>query len=437
MPDLLDELRELDPIRDRHLPADGAGMRELRRAVVTTPRPVSAQRPLRWLGIAAAAAVLVAAVVVWPRASEPTTVPAAPAASPTATPTATLTSSGWRATAAVPLSPRQGSITAWADGTFFVIGGDEAPACPATMDCTWPEKPVRDGARYDPATDTWSRIADAPIDVVTSVATPYQRVAVLKHTLFVAQGESVLAYDLDADQWSVLPQPPGEPVTSIMVVDGSLVSVATPTTGDIRTSYLRFAANLGIWVEYAMEGEVPGLIEAAASVDGYLVLAGSDTEASGRSWVARIKGFVGPVKLTDPPSLDDQRLTPVTLQTKAGGYAVWVRDDAAAHFYQPKSDAWSSVAQPATPGAFSGTVQSDTPRSWYLTAAGMITLNGHLYDPVTGLWSETPELPVGRNDPVLAGGSNAILACFGLTGQDFGTGCYLLRPDPATQTEPR
>ena len=437
MPDLLDELREFDPIRELNLPADGLGMRELRTAVLASPRSASSRRSSRWLGAGvAAAATLVAAVLLWPGLGQPPTVPAAPAASPS--PSASARLGAWQQTAATPLSPRQGSVTAWADGTFFVIGGDEAPACSAAADCKWAAKPVRDGARYDPATDRWARIADTPMDVATSPANPYQRVVALDRVLYVAQGESVLAYDLVTDRWSMLPDPPA-PLQSLFSVDGSLMGVTPPTTGDVRTSYLRYSAKHREWIQYAMEGEVPGPIEGATAVDGYLVLAGGSADASagsGGSWVGRIKGFVGPVTIVDATKLDGQRRSPIAVQTRAGGYAAWVRDERLAYFYQPKSDAWSSVAQPDTQGALSGTVQGDVQRSWYLTVAGMIALNGHLYDPVAGLWSPTPALPVGAGDPVLASGDSSILACFGLTGEVFGTTCHLLRPAPASETEP-
>lgn len=83
-------------------------------------------------------------------------------------------------------------------------------------------------------------------------------------------------------------------------------------------------------------------------------------------------------------------------------------------------------------------MQGELQRSWFVvTAAGMITLNGHLYDPVKGIWSPSPPLPVGVADPVLAGGDSSILACFGLSGTEFGTTCHLLRPAPASLIAPR
>jgi hypothetical protein len=122
--------------------------------------------------------------------------------------------------------------------------------------------------------------------------------------------------------------------------------------------------------------------------------------------------------------------------TRTGGYAAWVRDERLAYFYQPKLDTWSSVAQPDSPGALSGITQGELERSWYLTVAGMIAPKGHRYDPVAGLWSPTPALPVGAGDPVLAG-DNSILACFGVTGEVFGSSCQLsVRRRPARPTSP-
>lgn len=432
MPDLIDELRELDPVRDLRLPVEGEGLRELRSAVLASPRPVSSGRPLRWLGAAlAAAAMLVGAYLLWPGVTTPSTVPAAPAASPPVTIPAEP--GAWHRTAAPPLSPRRDSVTAWAGGSFFVIGGDESPTCRASADCVWSEQPVRDGARYDPATDTWSSIASAPIDMVNSPANPYQRVAVVERTLFVAQGEDVLAYDIDADTWRTLRRPVGTLISNLVALDGSLIAFDSLQTGHATDSYLRFDIDRSRWIVYDLEQPLPGPVEGAAAVDGYLVMSGTGT--AGSAWVATMNGIAGPIEVEDVAI--DGRMAPVAVQTSVGGFAVWPRGDAAAWFYRPSADALWSVPQPATRGPFTGTAQPDVLVSWYVTPAGMVALNGQLFDPATRLWSPVPELPVPSGNPVLASGGDYVLACFGRDDTKFGDECHLLRPAPASEPEPK
>lgn len=120
-----------------------------------------------------------------------------------------------------------------------------------------------------------------------------------------------------------------------------------------------------------------------------------------------------------------------------GGWAVWPREDSRAWLLDPVTFKTPDVALPTATGVFRvgvGAWQRDLP----IVTAGMIALRGHLYDPENGLWSVVPALPVPMpaQDPVIVGGSDAILACYGWTGTAYAKDCHLLRPVPASRPQP-
>jgi hypothetical protein len=134
------------------------GMREAVRAIAAWPPPDRAEpappftapaplpvalprrRPVRWAAAAAILALgLVAAVLVTTGRDR--------------TPTA---EGAWRPMASSPLSARFAPVSLWLGDRLLIWGGHDAEGTE-----------LDDGATYDPATDTWSEIADQPF--------PYER----------------------------------------------------------------------------------------------------------------------------------------------------------------------------------------------------------------------------------------------------------------------
>ena len=220
MPDLLTELRALDPA-PVPMTVQRESLDQLLDAVLASPRKV----PGRWIGpLSAAAAVVIAFAIFWQSGVGQSGVGAVPAASPSPSVT-TLPTNTWVVTATSPLSPRHSSVAVWADGSFFVIGGTSSGVCPAGADCLVPTY-LRDGARYDPMTDSWTAIAKAPQDVIGYPLSSPQ-VAVLGDTIYVLGRTSVLGYTVDTDQWQSLPLPPDDLVQGFGVTGSSLVAVAS------------------------------------------------------------------------------------------------------------------------------------------------------------------------------------------------------------------
>ena len=119
----------------------------------------------------------------------------------------------WTTVPSAPLSPRLDAVTAWTGAEAIVLGGDVGAA---------------DGAAYDPRTETWRVIADAPYPVPGG--TPR---AVAGDTVYLVHDDRLMSYDASEDAWSVSPPAPdgadlGRPAAlddgTVAVVDGERTS---------------------------------------------------------------------------------------------------------------------------------------------------------------------------------------------------------------------
>lgn len=159
-----------------------------------------------------AAVVVVGGVVLLTGQDQPRTAQPAPSSS-----------EGWTEVARSPLSPRWQPVGVWTgEEVLFVGGGIDAP-CPPAADCVEPDPMGRDGAAYDPRTDTWRRIADAPVPIGYwfRPAAVGDRVVLLGSD---GRTETWLSYDVRGDVWSELPPPPESVVDqgSLTVLDGEV-----------------------------------------------------------------------------------------------------------------------------------------------------------------------------------------------------------------------
>ncbi len=108
-----------------------------------------------------------------------------------------------------------------------------------------------------------------------------------------------------------------------------------------------------------------------------------------------------------------------------------------AWFLNPRNDEWSSVDLPKTEGAFLGSSGGGTTH-WPVTVSGMVSLQGHLYNPETQMWASTPAMPTGPDSPLVLSGPDLVLSCFGYnpTAGTFAKDCYVLRPAEASLAKP-
>jgi hypothetical protein len=105
----------------------------------------------------------------------------------------------WRELPAPPLSPRANAQAVWTGSEVLVIGGEEHP-CPPGADCAGLPEDLRDGAAYNPRTDTWREIPPAPVPVGSGdrlvVA---DGVVVLRH--WQDKGSRWFTYEPDHNRW--------------------------------------------------------------------------------------------------------------------------------------------------------------------------------------------------------------------------------------------
>lgn len=110
------------------------------------------------------------------------------------------------------LSARYATRSIALGGELYVLGGTAAEPCPPNADCIEPSDPfLADGAVYDPATQSWGEIADAPIPI------GYGSSSVVDGKLYLLVSEygsthpstraAFLCYDAAGDRWEELRLP--------------------------------------------------------------------------------------------------------------------------------------------------------------------------------------------------------------------------------------
>jgi hypothetical protein len=160
-------------------------------------------------------------------------------AAPFRSPTGSLGSSpddapgGWTRLPNPPLSARQSATAVWVGSMVVIVGGDDAPPCPANADCAMPGRPLSDGARYDPATGGWTPIARAPIPIGQAEVAVVGDLAFLWVQAPDAAAPTFLSYDVGDDAWTVLALPPKVPRSSVRLVATSDSVIAYPPTNEL------------------------------------------------------------------------------------------------------------------------------------------------------------------------------------------------------------
>jgi hypothetical protein len=149
----------------------------------------------------------------------------------------------WKSTPQAPLSPRESPLAIAIAGRFLVVGGSDAPPCPPGAECPLPEKPpLTDGASFDPATGEWAEISSAPLPlggyIDTSTAVLGDAAYFLSHWYVngtEAGQTSFVSYDVAADTWTVLPNPPDATHWQRLVAVGQHL-IAYPTSHEAMNS---------------------------------------------------------------------------------------------------------------------------------------------------------------------------------------------------------
>lgn len=131
-------------------------------------------------------------------------------------------SGSWTRLPDAPISPRTHGIAVWTGTEAIFLGGQIDNLCPPTADCAEMPTYAKDGAAYDPVSQTWRTTAPAPVPVAV-----HTRHAVLGDELvLVGDDGSWWTYDSSDDQWRDLPaQPDAHPYPGLLSALGGKVYV--------------------------------------------------------------------------------------------------------------------------------------------------------------------------------------------------------------------
>jgi hypothetical protein len=283
------------------------------------------------------------------------------------TPAAVEAAGGWERLPQAPLSARHGAVAVRLDDALVVLGGRDTPACPPGAGCVAPAAPgLSDGARFDPSTRRWTRIADAPAAVVEADT------AVLTGSMYLwlpgEAGPAFLAYHADTDRWERLPVPPAAPMYLDLATAGDhLVGYAGSHEGGQRADLL-FDPAQRRWSELPVDPLAPSFDRSMVWAGGQLVLLALDlVESPGSAEPSLYRAAALDLESNTWRRLPDSEI--------AGGYGPW-------------SAVGSRVINPSV-----GTSDGGEVNDW-----GREYPHGGVLDLATGRWSALPPA-VGEPEP--------------------------------------
>jgi hypothetical protein len=159
----------------------------------------------------------------------------------------------WRTLPVAPIGPRYGAVSAWT-GRELLLWGGSWPCCDPGA--------LGDGAAFDPATNRWRRLPEAPIGPLPGSVGTWTGSELVVATPAGRGGASVAAFDPESERWRRLPDLPlrGQSAELVAVSgriaaidrsDGQLVGIRVLDPGssawsDVDTSDVPPSSPLGV-----------------------------------------------------------------------------------------------------------------------------------------------------------------------------------------------
>jgi DNA-binding CsgD family transcriptional regulator len=343
----------------------------------------------------------------------------------------------WERLPEPPIRPRANVVSVWTGQEALFVGGDTFVCSPGANCVAPPEPPFQDGAVYDPVTNAWRRIADAPVPIRwASTAVLDGQVYFLAYPFNTAE-TAFLRYDIGEDEWTELDRPPGQPgFHYIVATDTAIIAYATThERGEIRD--YRFDTTFEEWTALPPDPLAPSFDRSMVWAGGQLYLFARELPGvPGSSHAPNLPSVVQAARydfrsetwqrLSDseilssgPWYLEDGLIVNPALGGADGGEVNnWGRTYLYGGMFETRTGAWRPLPQ-----------VPDDPRHYWTGVLGsegamFIGLIGHYLDLVTNTWAELPELdpfgfPGRRN--VMAAGTDIIV--FG--GERWDTGSFL------------
>ncbi|HEX8510998.1 MAG TPA: hypothetical protein VF635_16050 [Propionibacteriaceae bacterium] len=329
-----------------------------------------------------------------------------------------------------PLSARHEVTGAWVGGRFVLVGGWGSRPCPAGAGCMAPAEPaLRDGASFDPETNRWRSVADAPVPVST-ITDP----VVIGDTMYLLTGNphrndspvAMLAYSAKKDVWKKLPAPAKEGLT-LVAVGEQIAAILYTAERKPAADYL-FDPGRQTWRRLPPDPLGKTHSRTGLWWQGQLLLLASDMDLTSASPPTHVASL----DITDNSW---RRLPDLTI---GGGYAVVVNgrvvhgyvgfDGTTGHgeFYpngalvDPGQGTWHLLPGPPRGKGIGGHV---------LNVGSRTVIGGHLVDPVTERWTAIPKPPWPAEDTRDVVASDSSILVWGGTSEDKNVDDgWLLRP---------
>lgn len=130
----------------------------------------------------------------------------------------------WERTSDSPLSPRNSASIWWDGREIFVFGGSDFACASASLCMTPSTPPFSDGAAYNPDTDTWREIADAPVSILGSqIVTVGSDIFALIWTSYDSRSSRLFRYQSLLDKWDEFNSPEVLTSTSIVALGTDII----------------------------------------------------------------------------------------------------------------------------------------------------------------------------------------------------------------------
>lgn len=164
----------------------------------------------------------------------------------------------WMRVADSPLSARNDASIAWTGDEFLVFGGTQFFCADMALCAAPTTPPFADGAAYNPTTDSWRLIAEAPIGIISSnIAMIGADVYALSYTSFLERSIRLLRYQSTLDIWDELNLP--EPMLNAdLVALGTDVIFFARSEEDGPTTDWRLNTLTGEWESLPDDPLSPG-----------------------------------------------------------------------------------------------------------------------------------------------------------------------------------
>jgi hypothetical protein len=294
----------------------------------------------------------------------------------------------------------------------IVLGGFASDPCPPGAACVPPaQPPLSNGAAFDPGTNAWERIAQAPVPIGWGSG------AVVGDTLYLWVGASeshpaarpaFLAYSPTQNRWDELPMPEiGEDHPYALAASGERV-VAYQSTQELEVrSDFEFDPSARSWTELPADPLAPSFDRTMVGTDAGLVLLGiENVPQPGSSGPAVYRAAV-----LDPSTGKWRRLP----DSEVAGY--------------DPSWFWTGgvVVNPTL-----GTSDGGDVNAWERPYP-----HGGILDPVRGTWAPLPDPPApAESFPHMAAGGSGYVSSFSGWALHVPSGRWVeLAPPPETADE--